>query len=277
VEVAMPLYMDVHELKDVTVEDVARAHLADVEKQGKYGVEYVKYWVNESCGKVFCLVHAPDPESANHVHREAHGMLAGRIIEVQPEMAEALIGGGEVNAVGAALIPPGAGAGLDTGIRTILFTDIVNSTSMTQQLGDKAAMALIQLHDFVVMEALDALAGRKVKHTGDGMMASFASAPAAIRCAVRIHEELARRSGAAREVRVRIGAAAGEPVEHHGDFFGSTVQLAARLCAHAQPEQIIVSTQVVELCAGDALKFHDLGEVNLKGFEQGVRAHAVAR
>ena len=66
------------------------------------------------------------------------------------------------------------------------------------------------------------------------------------------------------------------PVEHHDDLFGCTVQLAARLCAHARPEEILVSNVVAELCDGKMLPFQNLGEVSLKGFEQPVRTHAVA-
>jgi hypothetical protein len=81
----MPLYMDVHEsLPDgATAKDVAAAHAADVEKQGQYGVKYHRYWVDEAQGKVFCLVEAPDAETAATVHREAHGLVADRIYEVQ--------------------------------------------------------------------------------------------------------------------------------------------------------------------------------------------------
>jgi len=75
---------------------------------------------------------------------------------------------------------------------------------------------------------------------------------------------------------VRIGMAAGEPIEHHNDLFGSTVQLAARLCSHADPEQILVSNAVAELCLGKALPFKDLGRVPLKGFEQPVHVHSLS-
>ncbi len=79
----MPLYMDVHEnLPGATAEDVAKAHAADVATQDKYGVKYLKYWVDAKAGKVFCLVDAPDEEAANTVHREAHGLVADRIHEV---------------------------------------------------------------------------------------------------------------------------------------------------------------------------------------------------
>src|SRR5438552_12418304 len=123
----MPRDMSMHELHGVTPEDVAKANAADLEVQEKYGVNYLKYWVNESCGKVFCLVDAPNAEAASHVHREAHGFVAEKIIEVQPEVAEGFLGGVDVNAAGAALIPGGAADARDPGIRTVLFTDIVGS------------------------------------------------------------------------------------------------------------------------------------------------------
>lgn len=273
----MPTYIDIHELDGVTAEEVAKAHLADLEAQGKYGVQYLKYWVNEGCGKVFCLVEAPNAEAANRVHREAHGLVAKKMIEVQPEVAEGFLGGGEVNPSGAVLIP-GADDARDPGIRTILFTDIVESTNLTQSLGDEAAMALLSVHDTIVREALDGLGGREIKHTGDGIMAAFVSAAAAVKCASRVQRELVKhKTDRDRDcpIKIRIGAAAGEPVEHHSDLFGSTVQLAARLCSQALPEQILVSNVVAELCLGKGLPFQDLGEVTLKGFGRPVRAHEV--
>jgi hypothetical protein len=76
--------MDVHEqLPDgATATDVAGAHKADLETQGKYGVSYKQYWVDEANGKVFCLVEAPDADAAITVHREAHGLVADKIYEV---------------------------------------------------------------------------------------------------------------------------------------------------------------------------------------------------
>jgi hypothetical protein len=79
----MPLYMDVHNIDGgVSVDDVAKAHEADLATQGTHGVEYKKYWVDEKGGKIFCLVEAPDAEAANTVHREAHGLVADQIFEV---------------------------------------------------------------------------------------------------------------------------------------------------------------------------------------------------
>ena len=80
----MPLYMDVHSIDGgVAVDDVAQAHLADLQKQGEYDVRYLRYWVDEKQGKVFCLVEAPSARAAETVHREAHGLLADEIFQVQ--------------------------------------------------------------------------------------------------------------------------------------------------------------------------------------------------
>ncbi|MFL6098598.1 MAG: DUF4242 domain-containing protein [Actinomycetales bacterium] len=80
----MPLYMDVHTIADgVAVDDVAQAHMADLQTQGKYDVRYLRYWVNEPEGKVFCLVEAPSADAASTVHREAHGLVADSVFEVQ--------------------------------------------------------------------------------------------------------------------------------------------------------------------------------------------------
>jgi hypothetical protein len=80
----MPLYMDMHNLDGaVTVDDVAKAHLADLEKQGVYDVKYLRYWVAEDEGKIFCLVEAPSAAAASTVHREAHGLVADSVFQVQ--------------------------------------------------------------------------------------------------------------------------------------------------------------------------------------------------
>ena len=80
----MPLYMDRHQITGgVSAADVAQAHKADLETQDKYGVDYKAYWVDEAEGNIFCLVEAASPEDAIRVHREAHGLVADEIYQVQ--------------------------------------------------------------------------------------------------------------------------------------------------------------------------------------------------
>jgi len=78
----MTTFIDIHDLPGVKAEDVAGAHAADVRVQAQYGVDYRHYWVDEAAGKVFCLVDAPDRETANLVHQEAHGLVAQELVAV---------------------------------------------------------------------------------------------------------------------------------------------------------------------------------------------------
>ena len=80
----MPLFMDVHQIAGgVSMDDVAKAHLADLQAQGAYDVRYLRYWVDEGNGQVFCLVEAPTADAASDVHRQAHGLVADHIYQVQ--------------------------------------------------------------------------------------------------------------------------------------------------------------------------------------------------
>jgi len=80
----MPLYLDVHTIDGgVSIDDVAKAHVADLETQDAYDVRYLRYWVSEDQGKVFCLVEAPTGDAASTVHREAHGLVADEVFQVQ--------------------------------------------------------------------------------------------------------------------------------------------------------------------------------------------------
>jgi class 3 adenylate cyclase len=182
--------------------------------------------------------------------------------------------------------PSGPGA-----FRTILFTDIESSTTLTQRLGDAKAQELLRTHNSIVRDALRAHSGSEVKHTGDGIMASFPSASRALQCAVAIQQAvaewnadvgaaLAPPQGAAGSAptmpfRVRIGLNAGEPVAEEQDLFGTAVQLARRICDRAEPDQILVSNVVRELAAGKGFLFSDHGDVELRGFEDPVRLYEV--
>ncbi|MCH8813833.1 MAG: adenylate/guanylate cyclase domain-containing protein [Chloroflexi bacterium] len=160
-----------------------------------------------------------------------------------------------------------------SGLVTILFTDMESSTALTQRLGDEAAQELVHEHNRVVREALKANHGSEIKHTGDGIMASFPSTRGALDCAVTIQRGLAESDN---PVRVRIGLNAGEPVVEDDDLFGTSVQLAARVCAEADAGEILVSNVVRELSAGKGFLFNDRGDAVLRGFEDPVRLYEVS-
>lgn len=273
----MPLYLDIHNIAGATADDLRHAHMADLEVQKKHGVDYQKYWFNEKCGKAFCLVHAPNAEAAHAVHREAHGLTAEKIIEIDPELADSFLGGGEVNDAGAALVPGTRSGEYDSAVRSVMFTDIVGSTELAQRMGDDAAFELVTLHDAIVRQAVDTNNGKVIKHTGDGIMAVFLSPVAAVRsaCAIQTVVREVRTGDGEMRFMVRIGAAAGEPIERDNDFFGTTVNLAARLCAHAAPGTVLVANGIAEMCLGKGMKFAEIQHAELKGFDEAIRAREV--
>jgi class 3 adenylate cyclase len=205
------------------------------------------------------------------VHDEAHGDIAKDVIEVDLSAVQAFLG--RVSDP----TPTGRGAAIsDPAFRAIMFTDIADSTAMTTRLGDERSVEMVRAHDALVRRALNDKGGREVKHTGDGIMASFGDVPAAVDCARAIQQSFDAFNLASREkLRVRIGLDAGEPVADSNDLFGSTVQMAARLCQQAEPEMIVVSKTICSLLP-DRVKRVDLGPRTLKGFADPVSVYEVS-
>src|SRR5262245_41923521 len=260
--------MDRHEFEHLSAADAAGAHLKDLEVQDQFGVRFLTYWFDEERQTAFCLATAPNREAVEGVHRASHGFMAYQIIEVDHRMVERFMGGIVEH-------PPGEPY-VDTAFRTIMFTDIEGSTSLTQQLGDARAMTLVRTHDEIVRGALSRHGGSEVKHTGDGMMASFPSVAGGIASAVQIQNGIVEASDRlGLPLRVRIGLAAGEPVTERDDLFGATVQLAARLCGRAEPGSILVPGAVRDLALGKGFAFRKRGPLRLKGFDEPVSVFEV--
>jgi class 3 adenylate cyclase len=146
--------------------------------------------------------------------------------------------------------------------RTVMFTDLVSSTALTQQVGDEAAQQTVETHDAAVRQALTSHDGVEIKHTGDGIMAAFDSATAAARAAQQIAVQL-REHG----VGVRVGLNAGEPLERDGDLFGTAVQLAARVGDAANDGQVLATQVVRDLTAGKGLDWSPAPAIDAKGFD----------
>lgn len=182
--------------------------------------------------------------------------------------------------VGASAAPPtpaSRNAGERLGSLTILFTDVAGSTELTRRLGDSRAREVLRTHEGIVREELATYGGAEIKTMGDGFLASFASATRALECAITLQRRFAvYNTTCAEAVQVRIGLNAGEPIAERDDLFGTAVQLAARICAHAAPGQILVSNVVRELAAGKSMAFRDCGGVSLRGFDEPVRLFEVA-
>ena len=271
----MPMYMDRHYVEGATRHAVADAHQKDLALQDKYNVKFLTYWFDEMRCTAFCLIEAPNRDTIARAHDDAHGLVPNEIIEVDPAVVDAFLG--RIKDPPATLPGKSEGTRVDPGFRAIMFTDLKDSTRMTTLYGDAKALHLLHVHNALTRNSLNAHRGREIKHTGDGIMASFASVPDAVECAIAIQKAFAayNQEHAEAPLYLRIGMSAGEPIEEHGDLFGKAVQLAARLCAHAEPAQILIDQVVLDQWSGKQLPFADLGEVTPKGFAHAVRVYEV--
>lgn len=271
----MPIYVDLHDdLGEVTEEDILAAHRRDLEIQDKHGVQFLTYWFNSPDGHAFCLVSAPTKDAAIACHKESHGLVPHKMIEVNRPTVTQFMGDWTMYVPDGARLD-GPGSEVDTGLRAIMFTDLVGSTDMSSRLGDHRALETLRRHDEVVREALASTGGREVKHTGDGILASFTHVSRAIDAAVKIQSVFGADSQELAGINLRVGISAGEPVAESNDIFGAAVSMAARICAHASPGQILVSSAVRDLSIGKRFTFVDRGPIALKGFDEPIRLYEV--
>jgi class 3 adenylate cyclase len=244
------------------------AHEHDLALQEQYGVKLYTYWFDDVRGTAFCLFDADREGAIQELHTAAHGNVPHQIIPVNIMAVKSFLGRITDPLPEATTVPSADHAQIDAAFRTVMFTDLKDSTAMTAQLGEEEALHLLRIHNRLIRQALRKHGGSEVKHTGDGIMASFACSSDAVDCAIAIQGAFAAYNAetSRHPMYVRIGLDAGEPVEESGDLFGSTVQLASRLCAHARPEQILASKTVCEECTSTGSSFAYLGERELKGF-----------
>ena len=262
----VPFFLDRHEFSGLTAIDAANMHLQDLQVQDRFGVQLITYWFDYERQTAFCLAKADSAEAVTALHREAHGAIPNQVIPVDQHAVEQFMGGIVEHRPGEPYV--------ETAFRTIVFTDLEGSTSLTQQLGDTRAMGLLRAHDEIIRDSVRRHGGSEVKHTGDGMMAAFPSVAGAIGSAVQIQRRLAD-DDVGFPLRVRIGMSAGEPVTEHSDFFGAAVQLAARLADRAEPGTVLVSSAVRDLALGKGFVFRKRGRLRPKGFAESVQVFEV--
>ena len=266
----MPLFMDRHDIPGVTPEQVAEAHRLDVAVAAKRQVQFLTYWLDAEAGAAFCLARAPAPAAVAAVHAETHGLIPNVIIPVAEDSILKFLGRIEDPVDSSAVANP---------FRAILFTDLQGSTSLLDSLGQGAYMVLLTEHDLIVRRALVAARGREVKHTGDGFMAAFDDVGRALGCAAAIQDGFEKRNTAdsGPALHVRIGIAAGEPVDRGDDLFGSTVTLASRICDAASGGQVLVAEVVRDAGVDAGYRFRDAGARPLKGFQDPIHLFELDR
>lgn len=268
----MPLYMDVHAgLGDASADDVAAAHRRDLEIQDQFGVRFLSYWFSDPDGKAFCLAEAPDSETLTACHKTAHGLMPNEVIEVGAPTLAQFMGITEKDSDDRVNVDGKP----DTALRAIMFTDIEGSTDVSVNRGDRAALELVRRHDSIVRPAFERCGGQVVKHTGDGVFGSFTSVRRAAEASIAIHREASASTTTGAQLKVKVGLTVGEPVEDSDDLFGASVNLAARICAHASGGQTLASGTVRDLSIGADIDFRGLGAIALKGFPDPVPLYEV--
>ncbi|HRP55669.1 nickel-binding protein [Agriterribacter sp.] len=247
----MPLYMDFHHIENVTVEDVKRAHMADVAIQDKYGVRYLQFWVNQEAGAVFCLIEGPDPETCEKVHQMAHGNIACALTEVQVGFYEMMMGTGHtVNDYG--LVQKKNGY-LDTGHRTILVISVYGITGATAS-SDLSMLLTPGWARKIIREQMERSGGRHLAwDADDSLMAVFDDATDAVSCALRITKMLEQFEPKRPEIIFKMGISASQPVTREGDFFKGAIKLAHRLTLTVPDNQVLTSALVRAICKNEEL------------------------
>ena len=165
-----------------------------------------------------------------------------------------------------------------SGTVTILFSDIRGFTEYTEQYGDEGAYRILREHNTTVRKQIEAFGGNVVKTQGDSFMVSFTTARGAILCAIAIQRAIGEGSATETGVRIAVGIGinTGEPIEEAGDYFGSMVNLAARICAAAGPGEILVSEPTRQVAGRmEGVEYVDRGLRDLKGFQEPQRLSEV--
>jgi len=164
-----------------------------------------------------------------------------------------------------------------TGPITVMFTDIAGSTAMTQELGDAGAQEVVRAHNRIVREALSAFAGKEVKHTGDGIMASFNKTSDGVDASIQMQREISKhnKDQPSLPLHIKIGLNAGEPIAEENDLFGTVVQLSARIVDKAAADEIFVSEIIRGICAGKNYNFLKRGGFPMKGFDEDINLFEV--
>ena len=248
-------------------------HEKDLKLEGKYGARFLTYWFDEGRGTTYCLVSAQSVNTVTELHSEAHGGIPSDVVEVDQTEVSSFMGR-------IADIPSDsqtAGRPVDRALRSIMFTDLVGYTAMTNRLGDDRAIRILRDHNNVVRDALTRFGGREVKHTGDGVMASFDQADQALRGAIKIRAGIADIALPDEDAKlsIRIGMTSGEPLEEGGDLFGSVVNMASRLCDLAEASEILFSDEFREELTDGSIEVESVGEMTLRGFSQPVSVSRV--
>lgn len=245
----MPLFIDFHELDDFTdntLEELRQGHKLDLAVQSKYNVEYKHYYISKENRKAFCVMEGPDKESCEAVHREAHGLVACNIVEVELNKYGAILGLVRADPDGINLHDDGT---IDSGFRTILFISTLIAT-LTRQTETVDLLQSLNNYTGQLRDIVTGHGGRDLTVGKSEVTYAFTSCTDAMRCSIALQKKINQMNSQLHykklKVETRIVLDAGEPVTRNDTFFGDTLQLARRLSHRGQDGDIVISSCVNE-------------------------------
>jgi len=250
----MPIYMDRHDLDNVTAKDVAEAHMEDLKIQHKYQCKGLTYWFDEKRGTAFCLIEAPSSDCVERMHNDAHGLVPHQIIEVESNVVNAFLG---------RIKDPQSSEYLDdmqhpiineSAFRIIMYVSLKDAMLLKLKLEKNKAVAIINSARDVIQKSMNRYSGHEVKKDRNRVIISFTSAASAVMCALEIQHEIKSNAVENFKLKVKISLSAGSPVTGQNQLFGETVQLAERLCDIANQEQVVISSEVSKVYKDEILE-----------------------
>jgi AraC-like DNA-binding protein len=240
--------MDVHIVPGVKAKDVAEAHRWDLFHQHEFGCNCMTYWIDEARESIFCLIEAPDKQSVEELHGKAHGLIPGKIIEVNSGVVESFLGR-IYDPSDAKISDDGLKVFADPSFRILLVTKTTDPVLLKHQYGDEQAGELLSTHNNIIRKNILQHGGREVEHEGNGFVVSFASASEAAACALSIREQMP--DPVLTQIDLKMALNAGEPLEKSELLFGDTIQFATNMCRIAKDGKIAIASPVKELIADD--------------------------
>lgn len=237
----MPIFMDRHEIPGVNAKDVASAHQEDLKIQKEFNCKALTYWFDEEKGLAFCLIEAPDKESVQKLHDEAHGLIPNQIIEVEPSIVASFLGRIEDPSW-----QDGSGLINEPAFRTIM---VVNINPVFQYGNDESISHFSSfLSGFMqyIKDELNKHHGLEVETADSYFMASFDAAGKAVGCASGIRDYIKNynQSHTSLQIELQTGLSSGIPVSGDEEFFGATVKVAKQMSMIARPGQLLLSPMV---------------------------------
>ncbi len=241
--------MDFHDLDQFsgeTLQQLKEGHKLDLAVQSKYNVEYKHYYISKGNKKAFCVMEGPDKESCEAVHREAHGLVACNMVEVELNQYGVMMGLQLYNSDGLHLHEDGT---IDSGLRTILFISTLAFASNSRLDGVQLSNHFLDYSN-ELKEVLSSYRGREVASGNDETIYAFTSCANAVNCGSLLQERISGLNRKLEDKKIRfettIAINAGEPVTRDSKFFGETLQLARRLSHTGKDGDMIISSCVHE-------------------------------